>query len=190
MIHSSLITQHANLIGTPQFEEDLNWCIEKINNHFIARPYWEESITTFFTRGTDINKHYWEVINKTAIKRITESSPTLLYSEAYREFNRMAFFAINIIITVLDDMDTTDKIDPKALEEILQITHQALSVRAPDSLSKHDDSLKNMQKSIDIFCAAIDTQTTNFVYYSNKMNNIRIAEADKTNDNSSGKRQL
>lgn len=174
---------------TKQFQEDLNWCIAQIKSHFIARPYWEEITTAHFTRGSNVDDHYWKRVNQMATKQITEIHPTLLYSEAYRELNRMAFFAINIIISSLDDIGIKDKINPKSLEEILEITHQELSVRAPTSLQGHDESLKKMQRCINIFCAATDTPTTDFVYYSNNMNNIRIAEVNKTNDNSSGKRQ-
>lgn len=167
---------------TREFQEDLNWCIAQINSHFIARPYWEEITTAHFTRGSNVDEHYWKRVNQMATEQVTQTHPTVLYSEAYREFNRMAFFAINIIISSLDDIGIKDKINPKSLEEILEITHQELSVKAPTSLPGHDESLKKMQRCINIFCAATDTPPTDFVYYSNIMNNLRIKEVNQTKD--------
>ncbi|ARR10082.1 MULTISPECIES: hypothetical protein [Vibrio] len=175
--------------GTLQLQEDVNWCIAQMDHHFIARPYWEETTTPYFTRGHNIDEQYWKTVNQIATKQITKTYPTLLYSEAYREFNRMAFFSVNIIISSLADIGIKDKINPNALEEILKITHQELSARAPHSLSSHDKSLEKIQRCLNIFCDATDTPPTNFVYYSNNMNNLRIAEVDKTDDNCSGKRQ-
>ncbi|OCH42442.1 hypothetical protein, partial [Aliivibrio fischeri] len=150
----------TNLIETTQFENDLNWCIEKINSHFIARPYWEETTTTYFARDNNTDEQYWKKINQIATKRITDIPSTLLHSEAYRKFNRMAFFAINVIASALIDED----IKQKELDEILIITTTELSQRAPSTLSRHDESLKNMQRCIDIFCNIMDTPLTNFVY--------------------------
>lgn len=176
-------------LPTIQFQEDINWCIAQMNHRFIDRPYWEETTTAYFTRGNNIDEQYWKTVNQIATKQITETHPTLLYSEAYREFNRMAFFAINIIISSLNDIGIKDKINTDALEEILKTTHQELSVRAPHSLSSHDESLEKIQHCIHIFCDATDTPPTDFVYYSNNMNNLRIKEVDKTDDSRSGKRQ-
>ncbi|WP_340700597.1 hypothetical protein [Vibrio harveyi] len=163
-------------IDTPQFEQDVNWCIEELKRHFIDIPYWEETITAHFTRGSNIDEQYWEIVNQIATKQVTEIYPTLLYSEAYRELNRMVFFAINVIISSLDDIDIKDKIDPNALEEILTITHQELSVRAPTSLAGHDKSLEKIQNCLNVFCSATDTPPTDFVHYSDKMNTLRLKE--------------
>ncbi|EGU37406.1 hypothetical protein [Vibrio scophthalmi] len=179
--------KQENEIG--QLREDLNWCIAQITSHFSARPYWEEITTAYFTRGNNIDEQYWKTINNIATKQVTITHPTLLFSEAYREFNRMAFFALNVIISSLDDIDIKDKIAPDALDEILTITHQELSVRAPTSLAGHDESLEILQRCINLFCSATDTPPTDFVYYSNNMNNIRIMEANKTNDSRTGKKQ-
>ncbi|EHD1698886.1 hypothetical protein JR728_004547 [Vibrio vulnificus] len=181
--------EERKLQETHQFQEDVNWCIAQMNHHFNARPYWEETTTVYFTRGNNIDEQYWKTVNQIATNKITEIYPTLLYSEAYREFNRMAFFAINIIISSLDDIGIKDKVNPNALEEILKITHQELSVRAPHSLSSHDESLEKMQHCLNIFCEATDTPPTDFVYYSNNMNNFRIAEINKTDDSRTRKRQ-
>ncbi|HDM8056864.1 hypothetical protein OH459_27200 [Vibrio sp. MM46] len=176
-------------IDTPQFEQDVNWCMEELKRHFIDMPYWEETITAHFTRGSNIDEQYWEIVNQIATKQVTEIYPTLLYSEAYRELNRMVFFALNVIVSSLDDIGIKDKIDPNALEEILTITHQELSVRAPTSLAGHDESLEKIQHCLNVFCSATDTPPTDFVYYSNNMNNIRISEVNQANDSSSGKKQ-
>ena len=167
----------ANLIETTQFEEDLNWCIEKICTHFTARPYWEESTIAHFTRDSNTDERYWKKINQIATKRITEIPSTLLHSEAYRELNHMAFFAINIITSALID----ENIKPQELEEILILTTTELSKRAPSTLSKHDESLKNMQRCIDIFCEEMDMPPTDFVCFSKKMNEIRITEINNSN---------
>ena len=50
----------TNLIETTQFEDDLSWCIEKINSHFIARPYWEETTTAYFARDNNTDEQYWK----------------------------------------------------------------------------------------------------------------------------------
>ncbi len=172
-----------------RFEEDVNWCMKELKRHFIGKPYWEETTTAYFTRGNNIDEQYWKTVNQIATKQVTKTHPTLLYSEAYRELNRMFFFAINVIISSLDDIGINDKINSDALEKILTITHQELSVRAPSSLAEHDESLGKIQRCLNVFCSATDTPPTDFVYYSNNMNNLRITEISKTDDSSSGKRQ-
>ena len=167
----------TNLIETTQFKDDLSWCIEKINSHFIARPYWEETTTAYFARDNNTDEQYRKKINQIATKRITDMPSTLLHSEAYREFNRMAFFAINVITSALID----ENIKPQELEEILIITTAELSKRAPSTLSMHDESLKNMQRCIDIFCEEMDMPPTDFVCFSKKMNEIRITEINNSN---------
>lgn len=167
----------TNLIDAEQFQEDLDWCMEKISHHFDGRPYWEDTTTAYFTRsGSDQEEWYWKIINLYATNKLTKTRATLLHSEAYRELNRMAFFAINVIVGSLDDLAITDKINPQSLEEILTITHKELSERVPDSLSSHDESLKKMQQCINIFCSATNTPLTEFVGYSPKMNDARIME--------------
>lgn len=157
-----------------QFESDVNWCIEEMKQHFSGRPYWEESFTAYFTHGTNINESYWRTVNQTATKRITDIPTPLQHKEAYRELNRISFFSINVMAGSLLDCRHNSAIMKQALEEILTITHDQLSVRAPSSLSEHDHALQDIQTCIDRFCGAIKEPSADFIDFADKMNTIRL----------------
>ena len=158
----------------PQFEQDVNWCIEELKHHFIDRPYWEETTVANFTRDHGVNKPYWKLVNKEATKRLTNTPTTLLHKEAYRELNRMTLFAINIMAGSLLDCRYNNNLLKQALEEILTITHDQLSVRAPNTLSEHDHTLECIQNCIDHFCQSIGEPSADFIDFADKMNKLRI----------------
>lgn len=168
---SDQVTQEA-----AQFEEDVNWCIGEINQHFSDQPYWEESVITDFTRGNNIDEQYWKTVNQVATKRSTEFPVTLLHIEAYRELNRMALFAINVMAGTLLDCRYNTNINKQALEKILRITHDQLSVRAPSSLPEHDSLLQEVQTCIDHFCEAIGEPSDDFIDFAGKMNTLRLKD--------------
>ncbi|WP_170964642.1 hypothetical protein, partial [Vibrio sp. F13] len=124
-----------------QLQEDVNWCASVIEQHFEGQPYWEETVTAYFTRGDSTDVRYWKMVNQIATKRCTETPKTLLHVEAYREMNRMALFSINVMAGALLDCRYNTNINKKKLEDVLKITHDSLSIRAPNSLSEHDDIL-------------------------------------------------
>lgn len=156
-----------------QFEYDVSWCIEEINQRFSGQPYWEESVIAHFTRGNNPDEQYWRAINQVATMRCTKLPATLLHTEAYRELNRMTLFSINIIAGALLDRCNNNPIDKQALEKILRITHDQLSVRAPSSLQEHDYLLQETQTCIDLFCESIGEPSADFVDFAVKMNELR-----------------
>ncbi|MGR5096884.1 hypothetical protein ACPV5O_24260 [Vibrio maritimus] len=161
---------------TRQFEEDVNWCIEEISHHFSALPYWEEFYTANFCRHDNNDAAYWAKVNKEATKRLTDTVITLPHQEAYRELNRMTLFAINVMVGALLDSRYNSSINKKLLEEVLEITHESLSVRAPNSLSKHDDVLQSIQTCIDRFCESIAEPSDDFTDFADKMNKLRLKD--------------
>ncbi|WP_390241736.1 hypothetical protein [Vibrio sp. R78045] len=167
-----------------QFEEDVNWCIAQMNHRFIDRPYWEETTTAYFTRGNNIDEQYWKSVNQTATKRLTDTPATLPYEEAYREINRIALLSINIMAGALLDCRYNKDINKKELEDILEITHDQLSVRAPSSLSEHDAMLEEVQSCIDHFCESIGEPSAEFIDYSDKLNQIRLTDTEQDFPNS------
>ncbi len=164
------------LIDTPQFDQDVNWCIEELKRHFVDIQYREETFVAHFTRGSTVNKRYWKNVNQEATKRLTNIPTSLLHKEAYRELNSMAFFAINIMVGTLLDCRYNGNLNKNALEEILQITHDALFIRDPHSLSGHDNALHNLQSCIDQYCHTIGAPSDEFANYSDKMNALRLKE--------------
>jgi hypothetical protein len=161
-----------------QFEKDVNWCMTKIEQHFSGQPYWEEWNIAAFSRQGKGDARYWADVNQEATKRITAIPTTLHYQEAYREMNRMALFSLNVIASALLYTDEGSQ-HSNTLEDIIELTHQQLIRRAPSAISEHDEALRCLQTCLNHFCHILNAPQSDFVYYSNMMNKLRISNINR-----------
>lgn len=183
LYHASalLIPKACSLIKSiqhRQFEKDMSWCMAEIEQHFSGQPYWEEWNIAAFSRQGNGDALYWAGVNQEAKKRFTTIHTTLHHQEAYREMNRMALFALNIMAgSLLDCRHNTNMIKP-LLEQILTQTHELLSMRAPVTLLEHDKAMQCIQDGIDCVCESIEEPSAEFVDYSERLRANQLREFD------------